>query len=124
MTGESVFLHYKLTEDFSKALSIEYREMYSNIAKILGNNEIMQVEVEYTEQYNKRYTGAMYFTKGYIGIADFMSIFECFSFSLLESNKVLYKEDMKQEYIKYVMYPLLKKKLKHFFVLEIPPIEK
>jgi hypothetical protein len=38
-------------------------------------------------------------------IKDFMSLFEDFSFTLLESNKVLHKEDMKQEYIKYVMNP-------------------
>jgi hypothetical protein len=117
-TGENVLLFYKLSKDFSEGISIEFRDEYSTIRKILENNEMVQVNVSYDVQYEKRYTGEMHFEKGYISIEDFMLIFGDFSFTLLESNKVLYKEDMRQEYIKYTMDNPGKRR--HFFVLEIP----
>jgi hypothetical protein len=118
ITGERAFLHYKLAADFSSALSVEYRNEYSTINKILENKEIIKIEVSYTEQYNKKYSGEMNFEKGYISIMDFMSIFGDFSFALLESNKILYKKDMRQEYIKYTIDN--PGEGSHFFVLEIP----
>jgi hypothetical protein len=120
-TGEPVFLHYKLAEDFSAGIATEYRDADSNIDTILKNNEILEIEVTHTVQYNKKYTGEMYFEKGYISVTDFMSVFGDFSFTLLETNKVLYREDMKQEYIKYTMDN--PGKLTHFFILEVPQEE-
>jgi hypothetical protein len=118
-TGERALLHYKLADDISATYSPEIKGIYSNINIMLENNEIIDIKITLSGQYDRRYRGEMYFEKGYININDFLSIFKEFSFTLIESNKILYGKDMKQEYIKYIMNPP-KKNLTHFFVLEIP----
>jgi hypothetical protein len=103
-SGESVHLRYKLADDLILGIAENYKEELSQVNTTLEDGQIIQIKLPFSIIYNRRYyNGTMEFEDEWIGIKDFISIFQEFSVTFLDNNVSLGEGDMKQEYIKYIL---------------------
>lgn len=117
-SGEQIYLQYTLIEDIARNFTEEYRAKYSRVNITLEDGQLFEIRVTSSSLYDLRSNGRMNFWTGWIGIEDFMYIFQEINMTMLASNISLSKEDMKQEYIKY---PLDEKgNISMNYILEMP----
>jgi hypothetical protein len=102
LTGEPIEVKFIICDD------LLYEGLKKNITQRLENTERIEVVFSVNQFYNRGNTDPT-------NVETFMSIFESFSVTLLDSGIVLYSDDMSRNSVKYEKTGLTS----HSFTLEI-----